>query len=385
MGSLGLAGDPDGWLHAGYTINTLMDQLDSDLDTADRAGGSGLRLAWAGPVADAFTQDWGSRRARYEDLIASARSGASAIIEFGERLADLLRRAYQLEQYWCGCGLTLLDGAEHFLLPWGFEHMPDGTQLSLRQCLEDSERDIGAMWNDVTAAVDDLVTGLESVLEALGDFQLLAVGGVAWVLGQYLGGYITDPFSLIADGVSVLKYNIDTTASDALDDAMRLETAAWQDGSQAVEGAADDAFDDAETAVAAAGKFDGYADVAGHVAFIASAVLTVWQVRDSIRKHGVLAGIEDNAGGIASLAAAPVIGAIGVTVAAAILPEAAVGVGAVVIAGVVGVGVSYGVQWAVDHNKKTINHVVHSVGDGVTDAAQWAGNHVSDLPSWLTN
>ncbi len=377
MGSLGLAGDPDGWLHAGYTISTLMDQLDSDLDTADRAGGSGLRQTWAGPVADAFTQDWGARRARYADLIASARSAAAAIIEFGERLADLLRRAYQLEQYWCGCGLTLLDGAEHFLLPWGFEHMPDGTQLSLRQCLQDSDRDIGAMWNDVTAAVDDLVTALESVLEALGDFNILAVDVSVWTAGQYLSGYLTNPLSLLADGMTIVAHSIDTTAKAALDEGVRLEMTAAEDGSRAVEAAADDAFDAGERAVAVAGKFDGYADLAGRAAFIAAIVITAWQVRDSIRKHGALAGVEDNAGNIAALVAVPVV--------AALLPEAVAGVGLVAALAVVGVGVGALVQWGVDHNKKTINHVVHSVGDGVTDAAQWAGNHVSDLPSWLTN
>jgi hypothetical protein len=385
MGQLGLSADPDGWLHTGYTINALTDQLENELWDADQAGGSGLGSAWAGPVADAFLRDWGTRRARYEDLISNARQAAAAITEFGERLADLMVRAYQLEQYWCGFGLTLLDSGERFMLPWGFERMPHGTQLSLRQCLEDSEHDIDAMWNDVRLAVDDLAGALESVLAAFADFEILAVSGGAWVLGKYVSGYVTDPLSILGDGMAIMQHSIDTSAKAALDDGERLEIAASEDGSRGMRVAADAAFGDGEHAVAMAGKFDGYAKVAGRVAFVAAAVTTAWQVRQSIRKDGALDGIETNAGSIATLAGASAATAIGGVVAAAILPEAAVGVGAVVIAGVIGVGVGATVQWVVDRNKKTINHEVHAVGDGLDDAGKWAAAHVDDLPSWLTS
>jgi hypothetical protein len=161
MGSLGLHADPDGWLNAGYSIRTLMDSLDSELYDADRVGGAGLSAHWAGPVAEAFSGNWSGLRSRAEDLIAQGRRAAAAMTDFGGRLEDFVKRAADLEDYWLSFGLQLgLDGM-HFALPWGFEQLSPVHQVSFHQWFTESERDVTAMWSDIRAAVDDVVTALE--------------------------------------------------------------------------------------------------------------------------------------------------------------------------------------------------------------------------------
>ena len=188
MGSLGLHADPDGWLNAGYSIRTLMDSLDSELYDADRIGGAGLSEHWAGPVAEAFTGHWSGLRSRAEDLIAQGRRAAAAITDFGGRLEDFVRRAADLESYWLSFGLQLgLDGM-HFALPWGFEQLSPVHQVSFHQWLTESERDVTAMWSDIRAAVDDVVTALESLIAAFEDFAVLELGalpGRRWSVRDY--------------------------------------------------------------------------------------------------------------------------------------------------------------------------------------------------------
>ena len=195
MGSLGLHADPDGWLNAGYSVRTLMDSLDSELYDADRIGGAGLSQSWAGPVAEAFTGHWSGVRSRAEDLIAQGRRAAAAITDFGSRLEDFVKRAADLERYWLSFGLQLgLDGMR-FALPWGFEQLSPGHQVSFHQWLTESEGDVTAMWSDISVAVDDVVTALESLIVAFEDLAALELGALGgtlgWALGATAGGYRT--------------------------------------------------------------------------------------------------------------------------------------------------------------------------------------------------
>lgn len=382
MGSLGLHADPDGWLNAGYSIRTLMDSLDSELYDADRTGGAGLSAHWAGPVAEAFTGNWSGLRSRAEDLIAQGRRAAAAIIDFGGRLEDFVTRAADLESHWLSYGLQLgLDGM-HFALPWGFEQLPAAHQVSFRQWLTESERDVTAMWSDVRAAVDDVVTALESLIAAFEDFEVLGFGAAAGVIGGYLGGYLKDPSSLASDAIDVLRDDFDRTAAYALDTAYDTVIATGEDASRGMRAAADAATRDALRAAAVAGKVDRYAKLGAKITLVGTVATLAWQTGQSIRKDGAVGGIEDHAGDIASLSLTPVEGAVGLAVAAALLPEAAVGVGAVVVTGAVAVGVGAGVQWVVDHNRATINHAVTDVGRGAGVTAKAVGRGVEDAANW---
>jgi hypothetical protein len=389
MGSLGLHADPDGWLNAGYSIRTLMDSLDSELYDADRTGGAGLSQAWTGPVAEAFTGHWSGVRSRAEDLITQGRRAAGAIIDFGGRLEDFVRRAAELESYWLNFGLQLgLDGM-HFALPWGFEQLPPAHQVSFHQWLTESERDVTAMWSDIRAAVDDVVTALESLIAAFEDFEMVALGMVAGVVGGYLDGYRKDPLSLVDDGMSAVKESLDWARNHALDDAYKTVVAAGEDADRDATAAAD-ATKAALRYAKVAEIADDVEKVGGRVLLVAAVGTTVWETYGTAKKHGWVDAVEDHAADIASLALITPEAVAGGVIAAALLPEAAVGVGAIVATGIVAFGVSEGVQWVVDHNKTTINHAVtdisrgagvtaKAVGHGVEDAAGWEAEHAEGL------
>jgi hypothetical protein len=389
MGSLGLHADPDGWLNAGYSIRTLMDSLDSELYDADRIGGAGLSQSWTGPVAEAFTGHWSGVRSRAEDLITQGRRAAAAIINFGSRLEDFVRRAAELESYWLNFGLQLgLDGM-HFALPWGFEQLPPAHQVSFHQWLTESERDVTAMWSDIRAAVDDVVTALESLIAAFEDFEVVALGMAAGVVGGYLGGYLKDPLSLVDDGMSEVKESLDWARNHALDDAYKTVVAAGEDADRDATAAAD-ATKAALRYAKVAEIADDVEKVGGRVLLVAAVGMTAWETYGTAKKHGWVDAVEDHAGDIASLALITPEAVVGGVIAAALLPEAAVGVGAIVATGIVAFGVSEGVQWVVDHNKTTINHAVtdisrgagvtvKAVGHGVEDAAAWEARHAEGL------
>lgn len=375
MGSLGLHADPDGWLNAGYSVRTLMDSLDSELYDADRIGGAGLSQSWAGPVAEAFTGHWSGVRSRAEDLIAQGRRAAAAITDFGSRLEDFVRRAADLESYWLSFGLQLgLDGM-HFALPWGFEQLSPGHQVSFHQWLTESERDVSAMWSDISAAVDDVVTALESLIAAFEDYVVLELGATAGIIGGVLNGYIADPPAILRDPEGLLQPRFDRTAINALDDAFDKVVMLGDDASSdmwaAAEASTRNAVRDA--------TFARYAKLGAKLTYVASAAYLLWEIKRSAKKDGVLGGIEDHTGDATALALTPLETAVGVAVATAVLPEAAVGVGAIVLTGVVALGVSSSVQWVVNHNKTTINHAINDVGHGVEDAAGWEAKHVEGL------
>lgn len=349
MGSLGLNADPDGWLNAGYTMSTLMDSLDTELSSADQLGGAGLAAHWAGPVADAFTGHWSALRPRAEDLIAQGRRAANAITEFGGRLEDFVRRAAQLEGYWLDLGLRL--GEFGFALPWGFEHLPHEHQLSFRQLLTESERDVQAMWDDIDAAVADVVTALESVIGLFEDFVVLDLGAGAGLIGGYLAGYRSNLASLGSDGLSVLRAGLDDVAPRALDTAYGMVV----DGSHAR------AVEDVATKVAvglskSASAIDVVAKFGGPALYLATIAVTAVHTYRSVTKEGWENGIEDHAGEWAGLAAG-----IAVTV---LLPVDAPVIGVAVLGGVVAYGVGPLVQHWVNDNRVSINQGFTDIGQG---------------------
>jgi hypothetical protein len=367
MGSLGLHADPDGWLNAGYSIRTLMDSLDSELDDADRIGGAGLSQSWAGPVAEAFTGHWSGLRSRAEDMIAQGRRAAAAITDFGGRLEDFVKRAADLESHWLSFGLQIgLDGMR-FALPWGFEQLSPAHQVSFHQWLTESEQDVTAMWSDIRAAVDDVVTALESLITAFEDFAVLELGAAAGLVGGDLGGYRANWVSAVSDGLTAVTAGFDWARNHVLDDAYKKVIAASEDASHDVQAAADTATKDALRTAAVVGKFDRVAKVGAPVLYIGTVAWTGWQTYDSIKnKHrGVLNGVEDNAGAWAGLAAGIAV----VTLA----PVSAPVLGVVLLSGIVGYGVGQGAQMWVNDNRTSINQGLTDVGHGAEVTAKAVG------------
>jgi hypothetical protein len=388
MGSLGLHADPEGWLNAGYSIRTLMESLESELYDADRIGGAGLSQSWAGPVAEAFTGHWSGLRSRAEDLIAQGRRAAAAITGFGGRLEDFVRRAADLESYWLSFGLQLgLDGM-HFVLPWGFEQLQPAHQISFHQWLSESERDVTAMWSDIRAAVDDVVTALESLIAAFEDFAVLELGAAAGLIGGDLGGYCANWASAVSDGLTAATAGLDWARNHVLDEAYKKVIAASEDASHDMQAVADTATKDALRTAAVAGKFDRVAKVGAPWLYGATVLWTVGQTVDSavVQHRGWLNGVEDNAGAWAGLAAGIAV----VTLA----PVSAPVLGVVLLSGIVGYGVGQGAQMWVNDNRASINQgftdigrgaqvIAKAVGRGVEDAASWEAEHAKGLAKFL--
>lgn len=372
MGSLGLHADPDGWLNAGYSIRTLMDSLDSELYDADRIGGAGLSQSWAGPVAEAFTGHWSGVRSRAEDLIAHGRRAAAAMIDFGGRLEDFVKRAADLESYWLSFGLQLgLDGM-HFALPWGFEQLSPGHQVSFHQWLTESERDVTAMWSDIRAAVDDVVTALESLITAFEDFavlELAALGStLGWASGATVGGYRKDLFTLGHDAVGLETDTFVRRAKHAEQVAGKLRDKWYQDGTQEMRTAGDSLVRDAKQDVKLAGEFDRYAKLGEHALVFGAVVLTAAEVYSTAKKQGLVRGIEAHTDDITALAVSVPAGWAGVAIAGVLLagaPAVVVVGGGVLAGGIIAAGVGAGAQWYVNHHQQQVGHVLRDAGAGV--------------------
>jgi hypothetical protein len=373
MGSLGLHADPDGWLNAGYSIRTLMDSLDSELYDADRIGGTRLTAHWTGPVAEAFSGKWSGLRSRAEDLIAQGRRAAEAIVDFGGRLEDFVRRAADLEGHWLSYGLQLgLDGT-HFALPWGFEQLSPTHQVSFHQWLTESEHDVTAMWSDIRAAVDDVVTALESLITAFEDFAVLELGTAAELIGGDLDGYRANWVSAVSDGLTAATVGLGWARNHALDDAYKKVIAASEDASHDVQAAADTATKDALRTAAFTGKLDRVAKVGAPWLYAGTVAWTGWQTYDSVvNKHrGLLNGVEDNAGAWAGLAAG--------TAVFVLAPVSAPALGVVLLGGVAAWGVGKAAKWWVDDNRTSINQGFTDIGHGAGVAAKAVGRGVEDV------
>lgn len=361
MGSLGLHADPDGWLNAGYSVRTLMDSLDSELYDADRIGGAGLSQSWAGPVAEAFTGHWSGVRSRAEDLIAQGRRAAAAITDFGSRLEDFVRRAADLESYWLSFGLQLgLDGM-HFALPWGFEQLSPGHQVSFHQWLTESERDVTAMWSDISAAVDDVVTALESLISALEDYTVLDVGALSWAAWS-VRDYFADTMDRADDILSLSAPYFAKLAADAKSYA-GLVSSDVDLADPADQPAAADMAAQAGVRAGVLGNLSTAVRVAEPVALVGANLLTLKTVMSDKNTQGWRVSLEENAGIIAGTVTGDAI--------TVFCDGALPGLGPIVgpiAGGIVAAGVGFAVQEVVDH-RKAVGHALTDVGHGIEDAA----------------
>jgi hypothetical protein len=361
MGSLGLHADPEGWLNAGYSIRTLMDSLDSELYDADRVGGAGLSAHWAGPVAEAFTGHWSGVRSRAEDLIAQGRRAAAAVTDFGGRLEDFVKRAAELETYWLSFGLQIgLDGM-HFALPWGFEQLSPAHQVSFHQWLTESERDVTAMWSDIRVAVDDVVTALESLIAAFEDYALAGLGALSWAARDIVGDQVREaernPFLLVHEALDYAKDPL-AAAAYATERFAWLARADVPLADAADQPAAEELADSAEQVAATTGVLSNVAKVGTPVALVAANVTTVAVVGYDMKRDGWRAGLEENAGLIATTVTADGTDA-ALNFVAPGFGETPLGMA---IGGVVGAGVGFTVQAVVNHRK--------AVGHAIEDAAE---------------
>jgi hypothetical protein len=386
MSALGVQGDPDGWQGAGYTIRAVAGQLANELDIADASGGGGLRRSWYGPMSEAYQSLWSQRYGRYGDLVYQAGRAATALIDFGEALIGLQQLAWNLERQWLGLGLHLSADGFSFALPFGHESLAQEAQAALRASLGESERDIEAMWNDIRAAVGDLVTVLESVLDALGDYSVIELGAIGWTASAVWKG-MGGPLGLVQSAMDQLDAYTVRTAADLRSEADGLKQAFYQDGDRGVRAAVIGVEDDADQAVRVAGQLDRYVKF-GDKAFTAIAIgLTAADTYGSIRKQGVDSGLEQNAGNWASLAVGLGIGAVmgsaavvAAVAAAPVLVGVGVGVGAVAVTAIVSVGVGNWVQSSVDHHKKGSTRVLNDLGQGVENASVWGATETHLIP-----
>jgi hypothetical protein len=361
MGSLGLHADPDGWLNAGYSIRTLMDSLDGELYDADRTGGAGLSAHWAGPVAEAFNGNWSGLRSRAEDLIAQGRRAAGAMTDFGGRLEDFVKRAADLERHWLSFGLQIgLDGM-HFALPWGFEQLSPVHQVSFHQWLTESERDVTAMWSDIRAAVDDVVTALESLIAAFEDYTVLGIGALSWAAWS-VRDYFEDTMGRAGDILSLSAPYFAKLAADAKSYA-GLVSSDVDLADPADQPAAADMAAQAEVRAGVLGNLSTAVRVAGPVALVGANLLTLKTVMSDENTQGWRVSLEEHAGIIAGTVTGDAI--------TVFCDGALPGLGPIVgpiAGGIVAAGVGFTVQEIVDH-RKAIGHALTDVGHGIEDGA----------------
>lgn len=387
MSALGVEGDPDGWQHAGYTIRAVTSQLAEELDVADARAGSGLRPSWSGPMAEAYQSLWTRRQGRYGDLIFQAGRAATALIDFGERLADLMYRASDLERQWLGAGLHLTADGLWFMLPIGHENLTHEVEAMLHGCLSQSENDIRAMWADIKVAVDDVVTVLESVLSALADFSALELSVLGTGAGWAFDGAAWEIKNAFHDiggtGGDVLSHEaaiFEARADHNLKVANLLAKQWAEDGDHDARIAGESLVHDAKTDVKMAKGFHDLADTAGHALLLAQIGIAVVGTGLDASKHGLATAIEDNSGAWASLAAGTaasygVDALLGTAAMAGVVAGAPilVAVGAVVVTGVVAVGVGDVVQHQVKQHRAGTTRVLDDIGHGVEHATVWGG------------
>jgi hypothetical protein len=317
---------------------------------------------------------------RAEDLIAQGRRAAAAMTDFGGRLEDFVKRAADLERYWLSFGLQLgLDGM-HFALPWGFEQLSPVHQVSFHQWLTESERDVTAMWSDIRAAVDDVVTILESLIAAFEDLAALELGALGgtlgWALGATAGGYRKDLFTLGHDAVGWETDTFVRRAKHVERVAEKLRDKWYQDGNQEMRTAGDSLVRDAKQDVKLAGEFDRYAKFGEHTLMFGAVLLTAAEVYSTARTQGLVRSIEKHSDDITALAVSVPAGWVGVGIAGAVLAgaPAVVVVGAGVLAGgIIAAGVGAGAKLYVDHHQQQVGHALTDVGHGAEVTAKAVG------------
>jgi hypothetical protein len=364
-----VAGDPYGWQDIGYALSTLLGQLQSELAAADAAGGSGLAGSWSGPAASAYLADWGRRCSRYADLLWNAQQAASAIYDYGQRVADIVVQAGRLEAAWLDVGLELAE--DGFRLPHDIESLPHVWQQNLRTALTESERDVVRIRADVAAACDDLWTAVRDALIALEDFQFIAVNGIARFGMAYLKKEFGTWDGLAHNGFDVTLEAFTSLEEKDLDETRDLATemSAWlREGTVGERSVAGKWLPrlgrDSEQIDETIGPARRFAPVgSAAIALIPTAVDGYQDVRKDGWERGAGADLESHAGDMANAAAMLAVPAI---IAAA--PVELPAIGAIAVTSVVAFGVGEGVQAVVDH-RQAIGHVID-------EAAAWEDKHV---------
>jgi hypothetical protein len=378
MASLGVFGDPDSWLNAGGTMGSAVQRVQDEIDAADGSGGSGLRPHWYGPVGDTYQDVWQRRYRRYDDLVGQAKPAVTAISNFGQRMIDFQRTAVKLESKWLECGLVLTADGLRFTLPASHASLPHELKLTFESLLGASERDIEEMWNDIDGAVQDLVSVLSSAAGSLEDFAFLEAAGIGWaasiVLPEAYGlvkSFLSEHWTDVVLGVlgeeivPALKEGAEKDLAEVED----LSKVTYHHGDAFVRSNLRDMKDGALGEVKAAGTADKLVKFGGRAATAIAVVGTGVSTYIDVRREGVEAGIESNAGAWAGLAVSTVgMGlaetGVGLVVAAAGIAVApvAVTVGAVVVLAAASAGVGWLVQHEVNAHQVGLNQAVAATG-----------------------
>jgi uncharacterized protein YukE len=363
MAGLTIQGDPGGWSDAGGSLSALAARLETGLSDADALGAQALARSWAGPAAAAFSAHWATRHPRYEDLIVLVRRAARAILAYAHTLEDMRARAVNLESAWCGVGLHVLYSGEGFMLPPGVESMPPHAQVSLRQALSESARDVEALGADCVAAAAELAAVLIPVIALLDDFALIELNIIRGIGAEFINEQ-KDPLSLAGTGLEVAERFAGDAADNAGTYASQLSYY-LREGTAGERSAAGSLLPGAGQDAAFAGSVSDLAKWGGSLALAAGTGFTVWKVMHDGQKVGYRASLEEHSGEIASTAFEVVAGdAVGAAAAGVILaagaPEIVAAIGAVAVVGVAAAGVGYTVQSVVNH-RRAIEHFVDSV------------------------
>lgn len=380
MSALGVHGDPGGWQHAGYTLSAAASQLTAELIAADAAGGTGLLPAWQGPMAESYLAAWRTRHGHYADLVHQVGRAASALIDFGERLADLQLRAARLETHWLGTGLHLTADGLRFTVPHGAAGLAHDVLTTLRGFEEEAASDVMAIWRDVTGAVADLLTILESVIDAVEDFHAIAYTGVhtalAWAFNALADELKHKPWDIPGEIVHRSLEAIEIRADHNLKVAQLLADKWSKDADPDVRAAAQSLLRDAEDAKPADGLIIG-TKIGGAVLLAANVIHTVAEIKSTAGKQGWIGSIEDHSDDLASLASGVVIGAAataalaGAIAASPILVPAGIAIGV----GLVSIGIGQVVKHEVVTHRAATTRGLTQIGNGIKDAAVWTGDH----------
>jgi uncharacterized protein YukE len=382
VSALGVHGDPGGWQHAGLTLSAAVAQLTAELETADGVGGSGMRSAWQGPVADAYLDAWQTRHDSYTDLIRQVERASGALINFGERLADLQARAARLESQWLSTGLHLTADGTQFTLPQGYAGVAHDILATLRGFVDEAAGDVEAMWRDIAEATGDLVTVLESVIDAVEDFQSIEYAAVHSALGWAFHALVKDWSNPWGPGGELLTHEIKAIEIRANhNEAVAEELAAkWaKDSDPDVRAAGRSLVSDAEDDVKTAEDLKPLKDVGGGVLTAVTVGFTIAQTAQTARKKGWVDSIEDHSDDLTQVAVGIAVGAgtealMGTAVMAGAVAAAPVlvTIGVVVVSGLLCYGIGEGVKHEVVTHRAGSTRVLTDIGSGIKDAAVWS-------------
>jgi hypothetical protein len=382
VSALGVHGDPGGWQHAGLTLGAAAAQLTAELQAADAVGGSGVRPAWQGPVADAYLDAWQNRHDSYTDLIRQVERASGALIDFGERLADLQARAARLESQWLSTGLHLTADGTQFTLPQGYAGVAHDILTTLRGFADEAAGDVEAMWRDIAEATGDLVAVLESVIDAVEDFQSIEYAAVRSALGWAFHTLVDEFRQPWGPAGELMEQEITAIAIRADHNAVVAEelAAKWsKDPDPDVRAAGRLLVSDAEDDVKTAEGLEAVKSVGGGVLTAVTVGFTIAETVQTARKKGWVDSIEDHSDDLAQVAAGFVVGLgveelmgtavmVGAVAASPILVPIGVAVGGALLCA----GIGEVVKHEVVTHRAGSTRALTDIGSGIKDAAVWS-------------